>query len=68
MREGWVVNVGLMGYAEAARLQQRIVAARKAEAVPDVLVICEHPHVITLGATAGASIFWHRNTCSGRWA
>jgi len=49
MREGWVVNVGLMGYAEAERLQRRIVAARKADAVPDVLVICEHPHVITLG-------------------
>lgn len=49
MREGWVVNVGLMGYAEAERLQRRIVAVRKAEAVPDVLVICEHPHVITLG-------------------
>jgi lipoyl(octanoyl) transferase len=49
MREGWVVNVGLMGYAEAERLQRRIVAARKADAVPDVLMICEHPHVITLG-------------------
>ena len=30
-------------------LQQRIVAARKARAIEDVLLLCEHPHVITLG-------------------
>ena len=26
-----------------------LVAARKAGAIPDVLLLCEHPHVITLG-------------------
>src|SRR5262249_42584430 len=30
-------------------LQQRLVAARKIGAVPDLLLFCEHPHVITLG-------------------
>src|SRR3989441_7221692 len=30
-------------------LQKRIVAARKADAMEDVLLLCEHPHVITLG-------------------
>jgi lipoyl(octanoyl) transferase len=30
-------------------LQQRLVEARKVGAVPDVLLLCEHPHVITLG-------------------
>ncbi|OLD50331.1 MAG: lipoyl(octanoyl) transferase, partial [Gemmatimonadetes bacterium 13_1_40CM_2_60_3] len=30
-------------------LQKRIVAARKAAAVEDVLLVCEHPHVITQG-------------------
>ena len=38
-----------MGYAEAYALQKRIVAVRKADAVEDVLLLCEHPHVITQG-------------------
>jgi lipoyl(octanoyl) transferase len=43
------VDLGLIGYAEAYAFQKRIVAARKAEAIEDVLLICEHPHVITQG-------------------
>ena len=38
-----------MGYAEAWELQKRVVAARKAGLIEDVLLFCEHPHVITLG-------------------
>src|SRR5712664_4043040 len=38
-----------MGYAEAWTLQKRVVAARKAHAIDDVLLLCEHPQVITLG-------------------
>ena len=45
----WVVDLGLMAYQPAFDLQRRLVAARKCEAVPDVLLLCEHPHVITLG-------------------
>jgi len=41
--------VGVMDYAPACELQRELVLARKANAVPDVLLICEHPHVITLG-------------------
>jgi lipoyl(octanoyl) transferase len=44
-----IVDLGLIGYAEAWELQRRIVAARKAGAISDVLLFCEHPHVITLG-------------------
>jgi len=44
-----IVDLGLIGFAEAFALQKRIVAARKAEAIGDVLLLCEHPHVITLG-------------------
>jgi lipoyl(octanoyl) transferase len=36
-------------YGAAWELQRRVVAARKAGAVADVLLLCEHPHVITLG-------------------
>ena len=41
--------MGLIAYAEACALQRRIVAARKADAIEDVLLVCEHPHVITQG-------------------
>src|SRR6266849_402937 len=43
------VDLGLIGYAEAYALQKRVVAARKAGAIEDVLLLCGHPHVITLG-------------------
>jgi lipoyl(octanoyl) transferase len=51
------VDLGLIGYAEACELQKRIVEARKASlvcardkgAIEDVLLLCEHPHVITQG-------------------
>jgi lipoyl(octanoyl) transferase len=45
----WQVDVGLIPYAPACALQRRLVEARKARAIPDVLLLCEHPHVITLG-------------------
>jgi lipoyl(octanoyl) transferase len=44
-----VVELGLIPYAAAYELQQRLVAARKAGEISDVLLLCEHPHVITLG-------------------
>ena len=43
------IDLGLIGYAEAWSLQKRLVAARKAGTIEDVLLLCEHPHVITLG-------------------
>ncbi len=45
----WVVDLGLLPYAQACELQSRAVAARKRNGIPDVLLLCEHPHVITLG-------------------
>ena len=44
-----IVDLGLIAYAEAWELQKRVVVARKAGAIEDVLLFCEHPHVITLG-------------------
>ena len=43
------VDLGLIPYAEAYALQKRVVAARKLSAIEDVLLFCEHPHVITQG-------------------
>lgn len=45
----WVVDLGTIPYAEGLVLQRHVVAARKAGRVPDVLLLCQHPHVITLG-------------------
>jgi len=44
-----MIDLGLLGYAQAYELQKRVVAARKDGAIEDVLLFCEHPHVITQG-------------------
>lgn len=43
------IDLGAIAYGEAAAIQQRLVSARKCGAVSDLLLFCEHPHVITLG-------------------
>jgi lipoyl(octanoyl) transferase len=55
MKELLVVDLGLMEYGAAWELQRRAVAACKAGAVPDLLLLCEHPHVITLGRSGKIS-------------
>jgi len=45
----WVVDRGLLPYGAGCDLQRTLVAARKAGVIPDVLLLSEHPHVITLG-------------------
>src|SRR6266436_9775032 len=49
MKELLVVDLGLVEYGSACELQRRVASARKAGTIPDVLLLCEHPHVITLG-------------------
>jgi lipoyl(octanoyl) transferase len=44
-----IIDLGLIRYTAAVTLQERVVTARKAGAIGDVLLLCEHPHVITLG-------------------
>jgi len=55
MKELLVVDLGLVEYGAACELQRRVAAARKAGAIPDVLLLCEHPHVITLGRSGKIS-------------
>ncbi len=43
---------GLVEYAAALELQRERVAQRKAGAIPDTLLLLEHPHVYTLGRNA----------------
>ncbi|HKM67090.1 MAG TPA: lipoyl(octanoyl) transferase LipB [Candidatus Acidoferrum sp.] len=47
-----ITDLGLLTWSDAYALQQRIVAARKADAIDDVLLLCEHPHVLTIGRNA----------------
>jgi len=44
-----VRDLGLIGYVEAVALQERLAADRLVGAVPDTLLLLEHPPVITLG-------------------
>ncbi len=44
-----VVRLGLVEYAEALALQERLVASRKRQETGDVLLLLRHPNVITLG-------------------
>src|SRR5579864_4381694 len=55
MKELLVIDLGLVEYGAAWELQRRVAAARKAGAIPDVLLVCEHPHVITLGRSGKIS-------------
>jgi lipoyl(octanoyl) transferase len=47
-----ITDLGLVSYADASSLQQRLAAARKSGLIDDVFLLCEHPHVITLGRNA----------------
>ena len=44
-----MIDLGRIGYGPACDLQHDLVEARKAHAIPDVLLFCEHPRVVTLG-------------------
>jgi lipoyl(octanoyl) transferase len=44
-----VRRLGLIGYDEALALQKELVEERRADRVPDLLLLLEHPPVITLG-------------------
>jgi len=47
-----VERLGLVPYADALELQKQLVARRRADEIPDTLLLLQHPHVITLGTSA----------------
>jgi lipoate-protein ligase B len=52
-RELWVVSAGHLPYGEALTLQRDIASARIAGTIPhDVLLLVEHPPVVTVGRSA----------------
>jgi len=50
-----VRRLGLVPYGEALELQTRLVEERRAGSVGDLLLLLEHPHVITLGSSSHES-------------
>ena len=52
MREMRVQRLGSVAYGEGLELQARLVAERRADAIPDQLLLLQHPHVITLGTSS----------------
>jgi lipoyl(octanoyl) transferase len=49
MRPLEIRRLGLVSYADALELQRALVEDRKADRIPDTLLLLEHPHVLTLG-------------------
>ena len=51
-----VRRLGVMPYGEAVTLQKKLVADRQSGTVPDLLLLLEHPHVVTVGVGARRSL------------
>jgi lipoyl(octanoyl) transferase len=47
-----LLQLGRVSYAKGLRVMQEVVAARKAQAIGDTLILLEHPPVLTLGRNA----------------
>ncbi|OGQ09151.1 MAG: lipoyl(octanoyl) transferase [Deltaproteobacteria bacterium RBG_19FT_COMBO_46_12] len=54
-RSGYIIDVGLMDYQKAWELQHQLWERRVKDELPDMLLILEHPHVITLGRRGNRS-------------
>jgi len=52
--ELWVCRLGMIEYGEALELQERVRSARQADAVPDVMLLLEHPPTYTRGRRSAA--------------
>src|SRR5689334_21114600 len=55
MRDLAVRRLGTVAYADGLALQQTLVEARRADRIPDTLLLLEHPHVLTLGVKRDAA-------------
>jgi len=49
MRSLQVRRLGLVPYADGLELQRQLVEDRKADRIPDTLLLLQHPHVLTIG-------------------
>jgi lipoyl(octanoyl) transferase len=49
MRSLDIRRLGTVPYADGLELQRRLVEDRKADRIPDTLLLLQHPHVLTIG-------------------
>jgi lipoyl(octanoyl) transferase len=49
MRQLEVRHIGVVSYADGLALQAELVQQRRAGAIPDTLLLLQHPHVLTVG-------------------
>jgi len=54
-RKGYIIDLGLIEYQKAWDLQHQLWSNRVNNEFPDILLILEHPHVITLGRRGNRS-------------
>jgi lipoyl(octanoyl) transferase len=64
--ELWVCHLGVVPYRDALALQHEVRAARQADAIPDVLLLLEHPPTYTRGKRSqpgelGRGEQWYRD-------
>jgi lipoate-protein ligase B len=58
---GILLDLGTMEYGESLELQRELARQRAEGAIPDTLVLVEHPHVITLGRKTSPANFKPQN-------
>jgi lipoate-protein ligase B len=54
-QSGYIVDLGIIDYKKAWDLQRQLWAMRVEGDIPDLLLLLEHPHVITLGRRGNRS-------------
>jgi hypothetical protein len=54
--EGKLLDLGIRDYREIWDLQRKLVELRAAKALPDTLILVEHPHVFTVGKAVSGVI------------
>jgi lipoyl(octanoyl) transferase len=55
VRQLRVHRLGRVAYGEAVEMQRALVEERRADRIPDTLLLLQHPHVLTLGAKLAAA-------------
>lgn len=59
MRAGYLMNLGLVPYGEAFELQRSVAGAVSQGAVPETVILLEHPPVVTIGRRTEPGVELH---------
>ena len=59
MRGAYLMNLGLVPYAEAFELQRSVAGAVSQDAMPETVILLEHPPVVTIGRRTETEVELH---------